>query len=315
MSSNSAASSGPGLSRTASEMPIFPTSCSTPAVRIISSCSPSIPSSTASVAGVAGDALGVRMGVAVLRVDGARERVDRVDEAGAEVALGGLRGREGEVDRLRVDEGAVLAVRLRPVHGAVGEVHEPGLLRGVLGEADDAGADRQRLAGAGLDLRRAAADPRDDLGGLLRVRAGEGDHELVAADAAAEVVRAEILGDGAREPQQRVVAGGVAERVVDDLEVVDVERHQGERRPWRRQRLSSCARRSWKARWLRWPVSGSLSASIRSSARASKARASSPISSWRSQRRRARLSPPRMASATARIRSSGRTRGARAAGR
>ena len=104
------------------------------------------------LAGVAGDALGVRMGVAVLRVDGARERVDRVDEAGAEVALGGLRGREGEVDRLRVDEGAVLAVRLRPVHGAVGEVHEPRLLRGVLGEADDAGADGQRLTGAGLDL-------------------------------------------------------------------------------------------------------------------------------------------------------------------
>ena len=77
----------------------------------------------------------------------------------------------------------------------------------------------------------AAADPRHDLGGLLRVRAGEGDHELVAADAAAQVVRAEILGDGAREPQQRVVAGRVAERVVDDLEVVDVERHQGERRP------------------------------------------------------------------------------------
>ena len=77
--------------------------------------------------------------------------------------------------------------------------------------------------------------------------------------------------------------------------------------PWRRQRLISCARRSWKARWLRWPVSGSLSASIRSSARASKARARSPISSWRSQRRRARLSPPRMASATARMRSRGRT--------
>ena len=36
------------------------------------------------------------MGVAVLRVDGARERVDRVDEAGAEVALGGLGGREAK---------------------------------------------------------------------------------------------------------------------------------------------------------------------------------------------------------------------------
>ena len=258
-------------------------------------------------AGVAGDALGVRMGVAVLGVDGARERVDRVDEAGAEVALGGLRGREGEVDRLRVDEGAVLAVRLRPVHGAVGEVHEPGLVGGVLGEADDAGAHGQRLAGAGLDLRGAAADPRHDLGGLLRVRAGEGDHELVAADAAAQVVRAQILGDGAREPQQRVVAGGVAERVVDDLEVVDVERHQRQRRL-----LAAAAAELLRQALLEGAmveVAGEgvlerLDQVVGEGIEGARELADLVLAL---QRRRARLSPPRMASATARIRSSGRT--------
>ena len=52
----------------------------------------------AELGGVAGDGLGVRVRVAVLGVDRAGERVDGVDEAGAQVALGGLLGREREVD-------------------------------------------------------------------------------------------------------------------------------------------------------------------------------------------------------------------------
>ena len=54
------------------------------------------------------------MRVAVLGVDRAGERVDGVDEAGAQVALGGLLGREREVDRVRVDERARLAVATWP---------------------------------------------------------------------------------------------------------------------------------------------------------------------------------------------------------
>ncbi len=47
-------------------------------------------------------------------------------------------------------------------------------------------------------------------------------------------------------------------------------------RPWRRARATSCARRSWKARWLARPVSGSVVARARASAEAAPRRRVEP---------------------------------------
>ena len=62
----------------------------------------------------------------------------------------------------------------------------------------------------------------------------EQDHELVAAEAGDHVVGAQLgrqaLGDG----DQQLVAGAVAERVVDDLEVVDVGEQDREPACWSR---------------------------------------------------------------------------------
>ena len=54
---------------------------------------------------------------------------------------------------------------------------------------------------------------------------GEDDRELVAAEAGHGVVVAHALAQPARHLQQQLVAGGVAERVVDGLEVIDVDEH------------------------------------------------------------------------------------------
>src|SRR5205085_2891784 len=60
---------------------------------------------------------------------------------------------------------------------------------------------------------------------------GEQDGELLAAPAAHEVGLAERLGQPPRDVREDAVAHGVAEPVVDGLEVVHVEERDGEVRP------------------------------------------------------------------------------------
>ena len=62
------------------------------------------------------------------------------------------------------------------------------------------------------------------------------DGELVAAEARDLVVRAHERADEAGQLDEDLVAGGVPERVVDDLEVVEVEEEEGRRRPAARAR-------------------------------------------------------------------------------
>ena len=54
------------------------------------------------------------------------------------------------------------------------------------------------------------------------------DDELVAAPAGDEVARADDAAEAPRDLRQELVAGGVAQAVVDLLEIVEVEKHHGE---------------------------------------------------------------------------------------
>ena len=132
--------------------------------------------------------------------------------------------------RLVQDGDPPLAAGLRLVHGDVA-VADQVLGRGVLG-----GLDGDADAGVGPDVEPAQAHrlgqrDRDPLGqrdgvGLADLLAH--DDELVAAEPGDQVAGA----DGGAQPlgdlDEQLVTGGVAERVVDDLEVVQVEEQAGE---------------------------------------------------------------------------------------
>ena len=64
---------------------------------------------------------------------------------------------------------------------------------------------------------------------LARAGLGQQHRELVAAEAAEHVGRAQAGGERPRHLAQQVVAGGVAAGVVDGLEVVEVDHDQAER--------------------------------------------------------------------------------------
>ena len=94
-----------------------------------------------------------------------------------------------------------------------------------LGDRDaEAGADDQ--VGV-VELERADERVEDALGGLDRrlrvVHIFEQDRELVAAEAGGGVGGPDARGDALSDLEQDPVAGGVAEAVVDGLEVVEVD--------------------------------------------------------------------------------------------
>ena len=70
--------------------------------------------------------------------------------------------------------------------------------------------------------------PRVELVGVRERRLREDDRELVAADAAGDVRRADDVADPLRRLGEDAVAGEVADAVVDRLEVVEVEDDQRE---------------------------------------------------------------------------------------
>jgi hypothetical protein len=81
---------------------------------------------------------------------------------------------------------------------------------------------------------RSASDSGDPLGDLLatgEVDAGADHAELVASDAAAEVLRPARSRDRGGHRLDDAVAGLVAEPIVEDLEVVEIDRDQRHRRP------------------------------------------------------------------------------------
>jgi len=148
--------------------------------------------------GVLGDPGGVLVGVAVLEVDRAGEGVDRVGEAGGARAIRLLLERERRVDEGGVHDAAVAAGALGAVQRALGEPHQAVLVAGVAGELGDAGAERE--PGRSFGERRGADRVAQALDHALRapgVGVGEGEQELVAADAAVDVAGAELAGDQA----------------------------------------------------------------------------------------------------------------------
>ena len=179
----------------------------------------------------------------------AHERLGAGDLAGLEVELGlvvddDLAGldRVGQLAdqreagaRVAVARGAVDLVAdaagLGRVHGDVGALHQRLDVAAVLGEHRDAdaGAHEQRQALEAERLLDRAGEAAGDLLGLLDGGAGrEQDGELVAADAGHELG----VGHAGLQPRadlaQEPVAGLVAERVVELLEVVEVDQQQRE---------------------------------------------------------------------------------------
>ena len=80
--------------------------------------------------------------------------------------------------------------------------------------------------------KRALQPGRDALG-LLILRAWAQDDELVAAEARQDVARAQRRFPAARHLDEQLVAGRVSERVVDQLELIDVGDQDGQRPPSR----------------------------------------------------------------------------------
>ena len=117
-----------------------------------------------------------------------------------------------------------------------------------------------------LELDRSPQLGRQALGGrngvVDAVDAIEQHRELVAALSRRDVAGPDRADESVGDFDQQPVAGAVTQRVVDDLEVVEVEEQEGDLRPASRRRLAS-ARSTWSLNRTRFasPVSGSWSAS------------------------------------------------------
>src|SRR5919204_1271870 len=142
------------------------------------------------------------------------------------VAAGGELLQLRELDGIgAVAAGLVLTVLLGPVEGAVDEPEKLVSLARVVGRHGDARADGDRPHVLEIE-RRDPVDDRLSGGhrlGLLVTR--EEDRELVSAEAEGFT----RLSQPCRDQGQNTVAGGMAEAVVDALEVVDVDEADAER--------------------------------------------------------------------------------------
>ena len=130
----------------------------------------------------------------------------REEPAGATpVGLGPI---EGEI---RIPQQLLAAVPVaRPQGGADAEAH----MRSVTVQHD----------GCRHRLKEPPAERLDNVG---TARIGAEDHELVAADPGNDVGPAHDTADAGHDLLQQQVAGCMAERVVDSLEAVEIERQQG----------------------------------------------------------------------------------------
>ena len=170
-----------------------------------------------------------------LRLPGALERMLRAASASAEVPSTSTRARAarcaranrdvrdcgpvvlGEVERLvRADE-QLLAVFARRARAC--RRRRPKRSRGRAVRAENGSRSTVRRIAVGDGERRARRGLREQ------------DRELLAPVAAREVARADGRADDLAESPDRHVPGAVAERVVQPLEVVEIEERDGKRRP------------------------------------------------------------------------------------
>ncbi len=133
------------------------------------------------------------------------------------------------IEVLLVD-GEVLATDLRAIHGNVGAAQQVLGVRRVAGnEGDaDAGADPGPDRGEDERLLEPRRQPLGDRRGEVGVGVHQHHTELVAAEADEQVGVSQRSLQAGAELTQELIAGGMAERVVDLLEAVEVdvqERH------------------------------------------------------------------------------------------
>jgi hypothetical protein len=148
---------------------------------------------------------------------------DRADVLAGRVArLGPLGGRLVEEDDL------VLAAGLGGHHRRLGAGDELARVRGVLRPVCDPDRERDPAGEVELDLLESLRQPRRERDGVRLVRRGEDDRELLAADPADDVARAHGRAQVVGELGEHLVAHGMPEDVVDLLEVVDVDHHDGD---------------------------------------------------------------------------------------
>ena len=194
------------------------------------------------------DARGTAAGERELRL------VLELDLAGADPAPQ-LAGEHQPVDAVVVVGGGIDLDRVLGGLGAVerdvGSAEELLRVVAVLGVAGDADA-RADVQQDPVELERRVERRDDALGDLPAVRAvaraDEQHGELVAAQAGERVARSHGVAQAAGDLLQQPVAVGVAERVVDRLEIVEVDDHEHER--WRRggaagTRAARAAARGW----------------------------------------------------------------------
>ena len=138
----------------------------------------------------------------------------------------------GEVDADRVVKygDGVATGLLGLVDGRVGVADQHlGIERGVRGR--EGHPDRRRDEELGtVDVERRPQAPPQPVGQGAGLGDTDGpaehDDELVAADPADEIAGAGVLGETLGDLHEELVAVAVAERVVDELEPVEVEEHQ-----------------------------------------------------------------------------------------
>ena len=202
-------------------------------------------------AGVAEAAVGQRPDQALEPARGpGRQVVDRLEDGPDRAGRrdpGDERGRLGRRTRvggalvtLRVVDGhARAAVALPPEQRRVGLAVERVAVAGLAGDAADPGRERDHRGLASRSAspsRQAASRRRIVVCAPSAVGAGHDDRELVATDPEGPVGSAQVGGDGRRRLAQQPIADRVAARVVDPLEVVEIDDGQ-------RQRLSVPRRR------------------------------------------------------------------------
>ena len=201
--------------------------------------------------GEGGDALGVLAGRLVLGVDGARQRAEPDQRLGALELVGALGDRELADDLGVVDPCRVAAVGLAPVQRAVGSrtsvSGSPACSRPQTPARD---GDRSPPPSS-----RAAIAPRARsmaASACVLVGLGHEQRELVAAQAGEDVLGAGDVAQRGGDRREHGVAALVAERVVDRLEVVDVEQRQRQR-PARGAARARAPRAGARGRRGGWP--------------------------------------------------------------
>ena len=162
----------------------------------------------------------------VRAVELARQRLEHLQVRDrANVLAAGVAARRALRVLLVEEDDPVLAARLRGHHRRLGAGDELARVGGVLGALRDPDRDRDSAGEAELDPIEALGEPGRERDRTLLTAARDDHGELLTADPADDIARADARAEVVGEIRQHVVADRVPEDVVDLLEVVDVDHH------------------------------------------------------------------------------------------